>query len=247
MDSVRKKIMMVDDDLVILKMGKHMLMDDYDVFPLPSAAKLFSTLEKVAPDLILLDVFMPEENGIEAIKRLKADERYAGIPVVFVSSVDDDQSDFDYLKLGAYGKLSKPYTAEDIQSCIENCLKENTPGTLKTIVAVDDSPEILMIVKALLNDTYKLYTLEDPKELESLLNRVTPDLFLLDYIMPTLSGTELIPIIRKLPEHKNTPIIFLTGEKSPVFLKEAVKLGACDFVIKPINKKILREKIAQHI
>jgi len=247
MDSTRKKIMMVDDDLVILKMGKHMLMDDYDVFPLPSAAKLFSMLEKVTPDLILLDVYMPETDGIETIKRLKADDRYAGIPVVFVSSADDEQSAINYKELGAYANLSKPYTADEIHNCIENCLSAHTPDAQKTIVAVDDAPEILIIVQELLHDTYKIHTLKDPTKLESLLYSVSPDLFLIDYIMPTLSGTELIPIIRKFPEHKDTPIIFLTSEKSPVFLKEAVRLGASDFIIKPINKKILKEKIAQHI
>jgi len=52
--------MMVDDDPVILKIGRHFLMDTYEVFPLPSAEKLFEALEKVIPDLILLDIVMPD-------------------------------------------------------------------------------------------------------------------------------------------------------------------------------------------
>jgi len=259
MNNVRKKIMMVDDDLVILKIGRQFLKDKYEVFPLPTAEKLFTALEKVIPDVILLDVFMPEVNGVEVIKRLKTDVRYAGIPVIFVSSANDDQSVFEQFKLGAYSTLSKPFSADEIIDCIENCLsdrslgnfqnssKENDEYGKKIIVAVDDAPDTLRMVNSLLRDIYKVYTLTDPEELETFLQKTTPDLFLLDYRMPKLSGTDLIPIIRKFPENKDTPIVFLTSEKSPDFLKEAVKLGASDFIIKPVSAETLREKIAMHI
>ena len=117
--------MMVDDDPLILKIGRHFLTGSYEVYPLPSAEKLFETLEKVTPDLILLDVVMPEIDGVEAIKRLKADKRYCGIPVIFVTSVSDDQSEFEPLKLGAYSTLSKPFTSAVLHECIEECLSNH--------------------------------------------------------------------------------------------------------------------------
>ena len=125
MENARKKIMMVDDDPLILKIGRHFLAGSYEVYPLPSAEKLFETLEKVIPDLILLDVVMPEIDGDEAIKQLKADKRYAGIPVIFVSSVGDDRNGFEPLKLGAYSCLAKPFSSKDLHECIEDCLKNN--------------------------------------------------------------------------------------------------------------------------
>ena len=124
MENVRKKIMMVDDDPLILKIGRFFLSGSYEVYPLPSAAKLFELLEKITPDLIMLDVVMPEITGIDAIKRLKADERYASIPVIFVSSITDSESSFDYLNIGAYSNLSKPFTSEELHSLIESCLRE---------------------------------------------------------------------------------------------------------------------------
>jgi len=251
MDSSRKKIMMVDDDLVILKIGKQFLKDKYDVFPIPSAAKLFQALEKITPDVILLDMFMPDTGGIETIKRLKADERYAGIPVIFVTSVDDEQSTTENLKLGAFSSLAKPFSAEELRDCISNCLNKSpdvSPAIdKKVIVAVDDAPDILRMVNSLLSDKYKVYTVADPEQLEPLLHDIDPDLFLLDYVMPVMSGIELIPMIRKFPKNKNTPIIFLTSEKSPAFLKEAVRLGVSDFIIKPVNVEALYSKIAMHI
>jgi len=129
MDNSGKKIMMVDDDAVILKIGRHFLKDKYEVFPLPSAAKLFELLEKVTPDLILLDINMPEMSGVEALKELKSDYRYAKIPVIFVSSIDDDASVYNNLSLGAYSCLSKPFTSEEIHSRIENCLNDYFPNS----------------------------------------------------------------------------------------------------------------------
>ena len=125
MENVRKKIMMVDDDPLILKIGRHFLAESYEVYPLSSAERLFQTLEKVTPDIILLDVVMPEMDGIEAIKRLKADKRYAEIPVIFVTSVSDDPSAFEPLKLGAYSNLTKPFTSAEMHECIEDCLENH--------------------------------------------------------------------------------------------------------------------------
>jgi len=124
---VKKKIMMVDDDLTILKMGRLMLKEYYEVYPLPSAAKLFEVLEKVTPDLILLDIMMPEVNGIETLKRLKKDPHYAKIPVIFVTSIDDDKSVFEHLSLGAYSNVSKPFSAPELLSRVENCLNDYFP------------------------------------------------------------------------------------------------------------------------
>ena len=126
-------------------------------------------------------------------------------------------------------------------------LDEEEANRKLVILAVDDSPVILQSVSAVLNDTYKVYTLPKPAELEKVLKRLTPDLFLLDYLMPDINGFELIPIIRSLNEYKNTPIIFLTSEGTIDTLTAARGLGASDFVVKPFDPEVLREKIARHI
>ena len=267
MDKSRLKIIMVDDDPVILKIGRHFLADTYEVYPLPSAEKLFETLEKVVPDLILLDVVMPEVDGVEALKRLKADSRFAAIPVIFVTSVGDEKSVFEHLKLGAYSNLTKPFTADELIDRVENCLNDYFPDKpkpvreekllnnetsdnddgKKIILAIDDAPELLRMVYLLLRNEYKVYTLSEPEKVKTLLEGVTPDLFLLDYQMPELTGFELIPILRSIDRHKETPIIFLTNEKSTECLKEAARLGVKDYIVKPIKADVLRDKIAKQL
>jgi DNA-binding response OmpR family regulator len=113
------------------------------------------------------------------------------------------------------------------------------------ILAVDDAPDVLQSIYFMLHDEYKVYTLPKPKMLENFLKKVKPDLFLLDYKMPELSGFDLVPIIRRFAEHKNTPIIFVTSEGTIDNLSVAIALGACDFIVKPFEPKVLCEKIAK--
>ena len=115
------------------------------------------------------------------------------------------------------------------------------------ILAVDDTPVALKIISSALGGEYKVYGMTDPKMLEPFLRQVTPELFILDYRMPELSGFDLIPIIRRFDEHKTTPIIFLTSMGTSDHISTAVHLGACDFIVKPFHAEILREKVAKHI
>ena len=115
------------------------------------------------------------------------------------------------------------------------------------VLAVDDSPVILSSVSSVLSSDYKVFTLAKPTELEKVLQKLIPELFIIDYLMPELNGFDLIPIIRSFAEHKNTPIVFLTSEGTFDNVTAALALGACDFIIKPFNPDLLREKIAKHI
>ncbi len=114
------------------------------------------------------------------------------------------------------------------------------------ILAVDDNPSILKTLNELLHRQYKVYTLPKPEMLEVLLNNVVPDLFLLDCKMPVLSGFDLVPKIRAFPGHEKTPIVFLTSEGTIDTVNAAVHFGASDFIVKPVDETVLREKLALH-
>ena len=115
------------------------------------------------------------------------------------------------------------------------------------ILAVDDSPDILRMVHSILKDEYRVHTLSESGKLMDLLEDLTPDLFLLDYSMPELSGFDLMPIIRSYDKHMHTPVIYLTSTRSADFYNIAARLGACDYIIKPVDTEKLREKIKSHI
>jgi len=109
MASDRKKIVAVDDNPENLNALKNTLKESYMVYPNPSAQDMFELLEHIRPDLILLDVEMPGMNGYEAIKKLKSDDKYRTIPVIFLTSMTGEESEKEGLQLGAVDYIQKPF------------------------------------------------------------------------------------------------------------------------------------------
>ncbi|GHU58291.1 two-component system response regulator [Clostridia bacterium] len=105
-----KMIMLVDDNQTNLKVGKLALGSKYNVFTIPSAAKMFKLLQKAMPDLILLDIEMEDMNGFEAIRLLKKDPATANIPVIFLSAKTDSASELEGLSSGAIDYIQKPFS-----------------------------------------------------------------------------------------------------------------------------------------
>ena len=122
MEDERCKIMMVDDNLATLAMGKKLLKPFYEVYPVPSAVKLFEILENVIPNLILLDIEMPEMSGYEVIKKLKANPNFNDIPIIFLTSKNDESSELEGFDLGAMDYISKPFSAPRLLKRIANQL-----------------------------------------------------------------------------------------------------------------------------
>jgi len=122
MDSVRSRIIMVDDNMTNLTMGRNLLKASYEVYPAPSAAKLFEILENVHPDLILLDIEMPEMNGYEVLTRMNADPRYSDIPVIFLTARTDENSELKGFEMGAVDYVAKPFSGPLLLKRIENQL-----------------------------------------------------------------------------------------------------------------------------
>ena len=126
----RKRVILVDDNPINLKLARNTLMGKYDVFTVPSAEKLFQLLEKTLPDIILLDVLMPEMSGYEAIKILKSDARTADIPVIFLTSKSDASSELEGFEHGAVDYVSKPFSPQllikrvDVHVLVESQKKE---------------------------------------------------------------------------------------------------------------------------
>jgi len=111
MDKEKKKIIIVDDNVENLTALKNTLKDNYEAYPCPSAAKMFDLLKHIRSDLILLDVEMPEMNGYEALQKLKDDDKYKDIPVLFLTSMNDARDELKGLSLGAVDYIRKPFVA----------------------------------------------------------------------------------------------------------------------------------------
>jgi len=110
MSTDRKTIFMVDDDVTILTIGKNVIAKFYDVFTMNSGARMMKMLEEIVPDLILLDVEMPGDNGYDLIKILKEEKKTQDIPVIFLTAKNDGESELKGLSLGANDYIIKPFS-----------------------------------------------------------------------------------------------------------------------------------------
>ncbi|MCL2176281.1 MAG: response regulator [Treponema sp.] len=253
--TLKKKIIYVDDVNYSLMTVKNRLGDLYDIFPADSVVKMYEFLGYFRPDLILMDVNMPDIDGYEAIKSLKANEKYSDIPVIFLTGNSDRESVVKGLSLGAVDYVVKPFTSAKLVESIEFHLsakeKEeegDETDTIKTsILVVDDVSSMLRAIQYALHDKYKVYVLSKSEDVHDFLKTKKPDLILLDYVMPVINGFELIQMIKAMPDHKDTPIIILTTEGTQNCVNEAMSLGASDFMVKPFKPKELNDKVAKHL
>jgi len=106
-----EKIFVVDDSDTNLSMAEAVLEDQYSVMTMPSALKMFSLLEKITPDLILLDIEMPDMDGFEALKKLKTNIKWDHIPVIFLTGRNDPAVEVRGFELGAVDFITKPFSA----------------------------------------------------------------------------------------------------------------------------------------
>ena len=119
MENKRKNVIVVDDSLTNLNLARNALAMKYDVFTISSGKKLFQVLEKVSPDIILLDIEMPEMNGYEVIEKLKQNGSTANIPVVFLTAAMDPQSELKGLSLGAVDYITRPLSQQLLLKRVE--------------------------------------------------------------------------------------------------------------------------------
>lgn len=119
MKSGRKLIYLVDDDITNLKIGKFALSECYQVVTFNSGSRLLAMLEQQIPDMILLDVEMPEMNGYETMEEIKRHEAYQKIPVIFLTAKSDIKSEMHGLSLGATDYIYKPFSPPLLQKRIE--------------------------------------------------------------------------------------------------------------------------------
>jgi putative two-component system response regulator len=120
---MNKTIFIVDDVATNLSVAEDVLEKHYEVLTFSSARKMFSTLAKIVPDLILLDIEMPEMDGFEMMKCLKAHDVYADIPVIFLTALNDVANEVKGIELGAVDFITKPFSEPVLVNRIERHLQ----------------------------------------------------------------------------------------------------------------------------
>ena len=115
------------------------------------------------------------------------------------------------------------------------------------ILVVDDDPICTGLLLAILGDTYQVTAVNTGLNAIELLDALPHDLILLDIIMPEMNGYQVLRHIKSEPVTLNTPIIMISSLVDKVDESLALKMGADDYIFKPVTPNILHEKIEHHL
>jgi signal transduction histidine kinase len=130
-ESTQKSIVVVDDTPENLRLLAKLLTEHgYRVRVAPNGERALATIQKEPPDLILLDIVMPNMDGYEVCRRLKADKRTSNIPVIFVSASNEAFDRVTAFSIGAVDYITKPFQIEEILTRVQTHLSLEEMRTL---------------------------------------------------------------------------------------------------------------------
>lgn len=136
----KKVVLIVDDEPVNINIVAQILMDNYTVRVANSGELALDIIKQKKPDLILLDVVMPNMDGFEVARRLKADKDIANVPFIFLTGKNDSQSIVDGFKHGAVDYISKPFAKEELLARVYTHLKVDRlqKSLAKSVISLED-------------------------------------------------------------------------------------------------------------
>jgi signal transduction histidine kinase/CheY-like chemotaxis protein len=207
-NSLGKTVLIIDDDPTVSELMKRQLIkENYKVVVAPNGKEGIRLARDLKPDVITLDILMPEMDGWSVLRTLKADPEVSDIPVIMASILDEKNKGFS---LGAADFLSKPVQKEYLMKSIRNLI--GNKDNLKICLIEDDDSLRFTMREILEKQDVKIIEAENGKIGMSILQNeeIKPDLILLDLMMPVMNGFEFLKTIRET-ELSTIPILVLTG------------------------------------
>jgi len=204
-------ILVIDDDDDMRALVTRYLADaDLDVVCATSGAEGIAKAIELSPAVICLDVVMPDVDGYDVLRALKANPDIADTPVVLVTMVDDRERGF---ALGAADYLMKPVGREQLIDTLARLAdNENTGPAL----VVDDSPTNREILGRMLeSEGWEWNTAANGREALASIEDRRPSVILLDLMMPEMDGYGVIGALQRNPAWWSIPVVVVTGARIP--------------------------------
>ncbi len=171
---MKEQILIVEDEINILNANKQMLKRrGYDVFTAETVREANSLLEKISPDLLILDVMLPDGNGFEICENFRKDNRQ---PILFLSAKSDFVSRVDGIKKGGDYYLTKPYHFEELLAVITRLLERQSEINSKNSVSIGELDFDFSTLSAKVNNKETLLTKIEATLLSVLIQNVDKEI-----------------------------------------------------------------------
>ncbi len=218
---------MVDDEANIRRFLQHELSNrGYHVLEASGGKEAIDLARKHHPDLITLDVMMPDISGHDVTAVLKNDPTTKNIPILVLSIVEEKEKAY---RLGANDFVTKPFTMKALTDKINRLLQD----TQKTILVVDDDKSLVKSLKYRLEKKgFSIHAAYNGKEALEMAEKHLPDLVILDIVMPEMDGYEVMKALKQKPDTAQIPIVVMTGVENVEGKVQALSVGASEYLNK---------------
>lgn len=226
-----RTILVVEDEPDIAKLIKMQLENGgYRVSIVGSGPCVVAKVEDEKPDLIILDLLLPEVDGIEVLRALKANLTTSDIPVIVMTIVPDDGTAWS---LGIVDYLTKPVAGEALLRSVEKALTWQG----RILIVDDDADTVEMLSAAVRQIGFTPLVAADGYEALAMTRRHRPDLILLDLRLPGMDGYEALTHLKRNALTQIIPIIAISAHavNAEQERKRLVALGAVSFLPKPFS------------
>ena len=244
--------------------SKHLESDrGYTPIKCPAAkTPLLDMVLSEMPHVIIVCAGNETADTVKVYDILKESTKTGFSSIIVIANDEDKKCFIDNTKLKKISFLSRPVSLTALYTKLEELEeKYKTKNELdismitefeneleefprKHILVVDDESDQLAAIKENLMEFYEVTLINKGKNVFRYLEKYKVDLILLDYMMPEMSGSEVLKLLRAHPDYKDIPIVFLTGvsDKDTV-IKTLVELKPQGYILKPSNKSEMVAKI----
>lgn len=241
------KILIADDEKGLCEYLKEFFAPrGYDVFIATSGEAALAAVKKEMPELVLLDINMPEIDGLEVLRQIKSTSPQTKVIMITVS---DDTDTIEKAKvLGANWFITKPFTTDYLEDVVilkvSEIAKTKEPAN---ILIVDDEEDVRNSLRNIINRRFecKISEVGSGEGALELLKKGPFDLVLLDIKMPGISGLD---VLKKKKEWTHKPRMWvITGFDSEEMAHKVIKEGADDYIPKPFSIRLLERKLSDFL
>ena len=203
-------VLAIDDDPNDLEILRENLSEaGFHVVGAASGDEGIAKARALRPDVITLDVMMPNKDGWQVLYDLKADPATHDIPVIMLTIVDRKPLGY---QLGATEYLLKPFDTDAVLDALRRVTHLTGGQPLKRLLVADDDPDVIDLVRQLLGENYEIESAGDGAAALDAIARQRPDVILLDLMMPGLDGFAVIERLRQDANLRTIPIVVLTAK-----------------------------------
>jgi signal transduction histidine kinase/DNA-binding response OmpR family regulator len=203
----RGRLLIIDDDPKIREILSRMLTKEgYSVRLAATGEQGIKEALADPPDAVLLDINLPDHDGLSIAKELKNNETTASIPVLIISNEDRRQQ---AMILGVQGYLIKPIDRAQLLTMVG---KTAIPKGATVLVVDDDEDQRHRVTRSLEREGYQVLQAENGRAGLTRLESTPTDLILLDLMMPEMDGFEFLSTIRAVEAWKDVPVVILTAK-----------------------------------